>query len=301
MVGTTKAFPKELDKSIDNIFFHQYTEAQTYYDKVAHVVSSYSGSSIKESELSGIGPLQEIHEGRRVPLAELVEGNEKERTPTEYALGFQITQPMWEDDDRHQNIRNATSELGKSAAYKRETAFWDLFNSGFTVHQAWDGNYIWVASGRTALNGGADTSNRPAVDIALSETGVNAAIEHFKKVKGSSGRFIGMSLNMLVVPVELDQTAWQLHANKMSPGTMDNDLNTLQRDGKWSYLSVPHLTSATAWYALSAEHDFRFAWKRPISFESGDDIHTGNRIYKTHCRFIVFVNNYTGTYATVGA
>lgn len=300
-IGTTKAFPKELDKSIDDIFFHDYVEAPTFFDKVARIIPSYSGSSIKESELSGIGPLRERTESDRIQFATLIEGNEKERTPTEYALGFQISQQMWEDDDRWQNIRNASSELAKSAAYKRETAFWDLFNSGFTTHQAWDGNYLWVASGRTALNGGADTSNRPAVDAALSETTLNAAIEHFKKVKGSSGRYIGMTMNMLIVPIELGQTAWQLHTNKASPGTMDNDLNTLMRDGKWSVMEVPHLTSTTAWFTLSGEHDFRFAWKRNISFDSGDDIHTGNRLYTTHCRFIVFMNNYTGTYATTGA
>lgn len=299
-VGTTHAYPKELDKSIDEIFFHDYTEAPTFYDKVAIVVPSYSGSSIKESELSGIGPLRERTQGDRVHFADLVEGNEKERTPTEFALGFQVTQQMYEDDDRWQNIRNASSELAKSAAYKRETAFWDLFNSGFTVHQAWDGNYLWVASGRTALNGGADTSNRPSVDVALSETSLNAAIEYYKKVKGSSGRYIGMSMNLLVVPVELGQTAWQLHTNKMSPYTMDNDLNTLKRAGQWSVLEVPHLTSTTAWFTLSADHDFRFAWKRNITFKSGDDIHTGNRLYTTDCRFIVFMNRYTGSYATTG-
>lgn len=300
-VGTTKSFPKELDKSIDKIHFMEYSEAPTEFDKIAHIIPSFEGSSIKESQLSGIEALQTVAEGARIRFATLVEANEVEREPTQYGLGYQVTQNMWEDDTRWGNIKNGAKELAASAAYKRETVFWDLFNNGFTVHLAWDGNYIWVASGRTVPNGGQTMNNRPGVDAALSTTSLNAAMEYYKKAKGSSGRPIAIKMNLLVVPIELGSTAWQLNENVNKVASMDNDLNILKRDGKWGVHESKHLTSSTAWYTVSADHDFRFAWKRNTAFANQDDFETGNRLYKVTQRFMVFSNDPTGTYATTGA
>ena len=302
-VGTTKSFPKELDKAIDDIFFNNYSEAPAEFDQTADVIPTFEGKEIRESELSGIESMRTVPEGHGVQFATLEEGNEVGRTPTQYGLGFQITQNMWEDDGRHKNIRNASKELALSAAYKRETVFFDLLNSGFTTHLAWDGNYLYVASGRTVLNGGATMNNRPSSDAELSETSLNAAIEYYMKAKGSSGRPINIMMNLLVVPIELDKVAWQLFNNVNSPGTMDNDLNTLKRNGKWKPMTCRHLTSSTAWFTFSGEKELRpkFAWKRNITLQNKDDFHTGNRLYKATMRFMAYLNNPTGTYGTTGA
>ena len=300
-VGTTKGFPKELDKSIDKIYFMRYMEAPAEFDKVFTVVPSFEGKSIKESELSGIEVLRTVPEGGRVSFATLVEGNEKEREPTQYGLGYQVTQNMYEDDTRWGYVKTAAKELADSAAYKRETVAWDLFNNGFATHVAWDDNYIWVASGRTVLNGGDTMNNRPSVDAALSETSLNAAMEYYKKAKGSSGRPINIRMNLLIVPIELGSLAWQLNTNVKATGTMDNDLNILKRDGKWSVHESRHLTSTTAWFTVSAEHGFMFAWKRNTAFQRSDDFETGNRLEKVTSRFMAYLNDPTGTYATTGA
>jgi len=221
---------------------------------------------------------------------------------TQYGLGFQITQIMWEDDGRHGNIRAASKELALSAAYKRETVYWDLYNNGFATHTAWDGLNIFVASGRTVLKGTSTNNNRPGVDAELSETSLNAANEYYMKATGSSGRPIDISLNLLIVPVELDKVAWQLHQNTSSPGTMDNDLNTLKRMGKWKPLTVRHLTSSTAWFTEAGDEDLRpkFAWKRNIVLQNWDDNDTGNRLYKTTMRFVAYIDNPIGLYGTTG-
>jgi hypothetical protein len=302
-VGTTKSFPKELDKSIDDIFFNSYTEAPAMYEMTANVIPSFEGKEIRVSELSGIGAMRTVSEGHGVHYDTLIEGNEVGHEPTQYGLGFQITQIMWEDDGRHKNIRAASKELGLSAAYKRETVYWDLLNNGFATHTAWDGNYIFVSSGRTVLKGSSTNNNRPSSDAELSETSFNAANEYYMKVVGSSGRPIDLSLNLLMVPVELDKVAWQLHQNVNSPGTMDNDLNTLKRLGKWKPMTVRHLTSSTAWFTMSGEIDLRpkFVWKRNITLRNSDDFDTDNMLYKAMMRFMCYVDNPIGLYGTTGA
>ena len=295
-VGTTKSFPKELDKSIDSIFFNEYTEAPSEYDKIAKVVPSFEGGSIKESELSGIENLRIVSEGARIQFATLEEGNEKERTPTKYGLGMQITEEMFEDD-YHKNILKASAELGKSAAYKRESVFWDLFNNGFATHTAWDDNYIWVSSGRTTLQSGDAMNNRPSTDGSLSETTMQAAFEYYHKAKGSSGRPVVQDLNMLIVPIELQWVAWNLKNVEGKPGVMDNDLNTLKSKGDWGIHVSRHLTDTDNWFTITADHDLRYVWKRNITMGSSDDFETGNRLYKVTMRFMCFCNNPIGTYA----
>lgn len=301
-VGTTKSFPKELDKRIDEIFFNNYTEAPAMFAMVAKVIPSFEGKEIRTSELSGIGAMRKIDEGKGPHYDSIIEGNEVGHEPTQYGLGFQITQNMWEDDGRHGNIRVASKELALSAAYKRETSFWDLFNNGFATHTAWDGNYIFTSSGRTVLKGSATNNNRPSDDAELSETSLNAANEYYMKATGSSGRPIDIMMNILLVPVELDKVAWQLYQNTNSPGTMDNDLNTLKRLGRWKPMTVRHLTSSTAWFTMTGDEDLRprFAWKRNIVLDNWDDKDTGNRFYKATMRFMTYVENPIGLYGTTG-
>jgi hypothetical protein len=294
-VGTTKTFPKELDKSIDNIFFQEYNEAPTEFDKIAKIVPSYEGGNIKESELSGIGAMRTKGEGDRIQYDYLIEGNEVNRTAATYALGFQVTQEMIEDD-YHKNILAASGELGKSAAYKRETVFWDLFNNGFATHTAWDSNYIWISSGRTTLKSGDAMNNRPSTDAALSETTLQAAFEYFQTVKNSSGRPVPMKLNMLIIPITLQWTGWNLKNVDGKPGSMDNDLNTLKSQGDWGIHVSQHLTDSDNWFAISGDHDFRYAWKRNITLENSDDFETKNRLYSATMRFMCFCNNPLGTY-----
>lgn len=301
-VGTSKSFPKELDKRIDDIFFNNYTEAPALYEMTANVIPSFEGKEIRTSELSGIGAMRTIDEGKGPHYDSLIEGNEVGHEATQYGLGFQITEIMWEDDTRHGNIRVASKELALSAAYKRETTYWDLFNNGFATHTAWDGNYIFVASGRTVLKGSATNNNRLSVDAELSETSFNAANEYYMKATGSSGRPIDITVNLLLVPVELDKVAWQLHQNTNSPGTMDNDLNTLKRLGQWKPVTIRHLTSSTAWFTMTGDVDLRpkFAWKRNITLTNKDDFDTGNRLYKATMRFSTYVDNPIGLYGTTG-
>ena len=82
---------------------------------------------------------------------------------------------------------------------------------------------------------------------------------------------------------------------------MDNNINTIKDRGGLSLIISRHLTSDTAFFVLSKDHDFKFRWYDDIALQSTDDFQTGNAMYKATERFSVFCNNFIGAYGNLGA
>jgi phage major head subunit gpT-like protein len=300
-ITNTKVFTKHLDGDINEIFWGEYNMYPTEYDKIAKMQPINKGGHYKEAELSGLGALREITEGNGVTFDTPVEGNEKEVTYTVFGLGFQITRQMM-TDDLFGNMKNfGPVELAKSAALKRDTEFFDLFNSGFATHTAWDGQYVFDASGRTLLKEGSAQSNRPSVDASLSTTSLQAALEYFDTVKDSAGRPILMRPKYLVIPTQLKWTAAELLKTDLKVDSAENNINTIKDDGRLMPFVSRHLTSTTAWFILAEEHDMRFMQRWAGKLESADDFYTGNALFKYTDRFTKAVFNPVGGYGTTGA
>lgn len=308
-VAATGNFTNHLDGDVNKIFFDDYAKIATYYDKVAKVSTAPRGNHYTEAELSDLGALREIPEGNPVSYDDAKEGHKKEITFPVYGLGFQITRQML-DDDLQRNFMKMPSKLAKSAAYKRETEFWDLFNNGFATHQAWDATetsqYVFDTAHAT-LKSATTIANRPATDAALSETSYEAACEYFaKSIVSEAGHIEPGRPRYLIVPTVLQWTASQLLKSEgpyLSANRNINPVNSSMSEFAPSVqiVSVPWLTSSTAWFMLGDDHDFRFMWKWPIEMESADDFDTGNALYKVLMRFKTAVFDYKHSYGTSGA
>ena len=298
----SQGFPKHFDARISKIFFDEFATYQGEYDKIAKISEAPAGSSYTEAEMSGLGVLREYPEGTGVQFDIPVEGNEKNRTYTGYALGVQITRNSVKDDLFNQ-FERIPKKLSKSAAQKPETVFWDLFNNAFATHTAIDGDYIFSAS-HTPLKAGSDISNLGSG--ALSETTLQAAFEYYWGLVDEANMPIVMYPNKLVLPVELTWMGEKLRRTVGKVGSADHDINSVRPEENtavngWEPFYSRYLTSSTAWYLLSDEHDFRVMWKERAELESSDDFATGNRLYKVSMRFTAFCNQWRGAYGSTGA
>lgn len=302
-ITNTTAFGYHLDRDVNDIFFDGYTNAPVEYDKVAKVVTAPAGNHYTEAELSPLGDLREIPEGTGIQFDFPVEGHKKTIYYTKYGLGFQITEEMYKDDLQG-NFKQMPSKLAKSAAIKQDVEFFDLFNNGFATHQSWDSNYIFH-TGHTTLKSGDTIANEPSTASSLSETSLQAAFEYYDTLVDEAGNPLNIRPNKLLVPTELKYSALKLRANTGQIGTANNDLNIVAADNDFvdSYnIHVSRfLTSSTAWFLLSDEHDFRFFWKDRARMESADDFYTGNALFKVVMRFACFAMDYKGAYGNSGA
>lgn len=305
-ITTSRAFPKHLDGDISKIWFDTYSAYKGEYDKIAKVGEAPAGGHITEAELSGLGALREVPEGTGIQFDIPTEGYEKTRYYTQYGLGFQVT-PIMVKDDLFGNFKRMPEKLAKSSAQKPETVFWDLFNNGFATHVSMDADYIFSTS-HTPLKSGSDIGNRPSSDAALSYTTLQAAFEYYWNLLDDQGMPMVIDPNLLVCPTELTWTAESLRRTMGGGGTgsADNAINPVNPDQnptivKWQPFYSRYLTSSTAWFLLSPEHDFRLLWKERFGLEAGNDFSTGNRLYKTVGRFTCFCNRWRGAYGTTGA
>lgn len=302
-IANVAKFPNELDKAIDRTFYDALANTESEYEKLAKTESALPGESIVESEISGLGNLEELSEGGRVVYDVPEEGHKVSRGYTEFGLGYQVTNRMLQDQV-HDKILKMPAALGEAAVQKINTEFFDLFNSGFDTHTSWDGEYIFDTDHET-LKSGDTIANRPAAGSDLSETTLQAGFEYFDKLLTESGYPMYLTPQTLLVPVDERWTAMKLHSGDRVLGSNDNDyLTTNPTYGMvpgWNVVVSRYLTDDNAWFLLSDKHDFRLVFKQKPTQESADDFDTRSRLYQVITRFAKFVNQYKGAYGNPGA
>lgn len=301
-ITNTKIFGKHLDADISKIFFDDFIPAAREYDKIAKVAPAPAGNHYTEAELSDLGELQDLGEGAGIQFDLPVEGHEKTIYYYGYGLGFQITRYMMKDD-LQRNFEKMPSKLSKSARYKPETVFFDLFNNGFTTATSWDGQSIFDTDHATMKS--ADTIANELTAATLSETSLQAAFEYYDGLLSEAGLMLDFDgPKTLLVPTALRATAFKLMQTQGKLGSAQNDINlmALQNDYVDYKLHVSKfLTSDTAFFLLSPQHDFRLYWKEEAELESADDFYTGNALFKVTERFGVGCFDYKGGCGNAGA
>lgn len=301
-IHNTGLFGNHLDRDVNDIFFDEYMTHVGEYNQIAKISQAPAGNHYTESELSGLGHLREIDEGDAVEFDTMVEGHKKTVYYTEFGLGAQITKHMYRDDLTG-NFKKIPRALAKSAAQKPEVEFFDLFNSGFDTHTAWDGEYIFDTDHST-LKSGETISNDPTAS-SLSETTLQAAFEYFENLVDEAGMPLDFTPSILLVPTELMWTAYQLHGSPKVLGSANNDPNTVFPQFPavpgWRVHVSKYLTDTNAWFLIAEEHQAYFLWKDQIALTSADDFYTDSALFKVTERFATFVMDYKGLYGNAGA
>lgn len=276
--ATSGSLANLYDESFDKIYFDNFTRASPEWSKLAKV-ESINEYSVKEGKGSTFGAHRTWTEGSSITYDTIAQGPSKEITFSDYALGFQVTRKM-SREDKTGTLKQIPAELSKSSVYTLETLFWDLLNSGFvtTYHTGID-SYALFSASHPRMDGGTWSNLGTG---ALSETTLEAAVLSFRKLVNDKnipipGAYVP---KILVIPPELEKKAQRLLLSELRPGTMDNDINVLKLD-KLSYMVCSFLTSTTAWFLLSQNHDLRHLWRVNVAFESADDFHTKNGLFSS--------------------
>lgn len=302
MITNTKVFGNHLDKDVDKIFFDSFALAPSEFEKIARMKDAPPGNHYTEAELSPLGDLVEIPEGGGIQFDLPVEGHKKTIYYTAYGLGFQITPQMYKDDLTG-NFKQMPQKLAKSAAQKPNYIFFDLFNNGFDSETSWDGEYVFDTDHTTLKSG--DTISNDITAASLSETSLQAMFEYFDELVDEAGNPLDIRPNTLLVPNELKYTAHKLMKNVGAIGTANNDLNIVNPGNglvdQYNIHVSRYLTSSTAYFMLSPEHQFYFMWKDRPELSSADDFYTGNALFKVWERFAAFVMDYKGAVGNAGA
>lgn len=304
-IYNTEAYPKNFDQDIDKIFFDEMQAYPTVYQEIFSSEDAPKGKNYTESDLTGLGELEEIAQGGAVTFDVPEEGNEVTRSYTKYGRGFQATEENMDDDWRN-TVGKLPKTLVRSSRDKIETVCATIFNGAFDTYTVKDGQYLCDTDHTILKTGQADYANEPSTAADLSETSLQEAFSYFDDtVIDETGFPAKMTPSILLVHPDEKYTAHNLLKALYKTGSMDNDINTLNP----TYGIVPNimpvtwreLTDTDAWFLIAKENDYRIFWKRRGKLLSADDFVTGNALFKFVMRFMAFVNQYSHTWGNPGA
>lgn len=285
-----------------------------YVDKVFNV--NTSKSAYEDSIIfSGLGPMPEKTENASFQYQEMTQGGVKRIIHLTYGLGARYS---WElaEDDQYGVIKKIPQALVRAGKFTREQVPFNVFNLGFTTYVTADGVALFsnvhpllggpaatnVGPGVTNVIGAAGTyPNRPATDVDLSFTAVQLMINQFERLIDSTGIPITYKPTQIIIPPELKFIAKEIFDSELQPYTSDNTLNAIKAEGL-SYMTVPYLTSQSAWFALceKAQHSLVFYNRSPLAQDFDDDFDTRSLKHVALQRFSAGAENWLGIWGSNG-
>ncbi len=291
-IAVTGGFSQLISKDYEEVFYDSYMRHEDEYSKIAKV-DSHDSNYIQKGEITGLGAMQEISEGGATPYESPEQGNSKTVYFTNYALGFAITQNMW-DDDLTGHLKDIPRELGKSAAYTKELEYFDMFNNAFntTYRSGIDGKAL-CANDHSTIDGSATIDN--LTTSSLSQTSLETALDYFDGLVNEKNIPIKVVPKYLVIPYQLRWVAKEILQSDYKPYSADNEINTLKDSGLQVVIGH-YLTSSIDWFVLGEDHDLCFITRKPLAFQNMDDFNTGNALFKASMRFTTDFWNYRGVY-----
>lgn len=280
--------------------FNAYRERPEIYRGIVNVRDSQRAYE-EDFAISGFGPLAPKGELESTIMDEPFKLGGVRIIHKTYALGFEISEEMREDD-QYGLMMDLAADLGKSSRYTAELYGHDVYNNGFntTKYVGRDGQALFSTTHPVVGTGGT-AANRPAVDVDLSQAALEAGWASFQTQIDDRGIPIEIQPAVLLVHPTQVLFARRLLETPQMPGGNNNDINPIQ--GWVRIVSSPYLIDQDAWILLGPpnEIDVRFYWRRKPDTRTWDDDDAEGTIHKISQRHSTGFGDWRGTYGSAGA
>jgi phage major head subunit gpT-like protein len=281
--------------------FNKYRERPEIYRFIVNVKDSTRAYE-EDFAVTGFGPLAPKGELESTILDEPFKLGGVRFIHKTFALGFEISEEMREDD-QYNLMGDLASDLGKSSRYTAELYGHDVYNNGFTTakYVGRDGKALF-ATDHPVVGTGGTLANRPVVDVDLSQAALEAAWGNFQAQIDDRGLPIDMQPAVLLLHPDQELFARRLLESAGYPGGNTNDINPLFNQ-RIRIISSPYFTDRDAWWLIAdpGEIDIRFYWRRKPDTRTWDDDDAEGTIHKISQRHSVGFGDWRGTYGTPGA
>jgi len=293
--GVTRAnFGDLLEPGFREIFFEQFSQLPTVYDKIFHVLGSTKHQEY-DSAVTGFGQLVETTEGAPITYEDPLQGFDYTYVHKKYTKGFKVTKELYEDDQY--NIMNREPAALASAVNRTvETLSGNIFDDAFTSGTGGDGSYL-CATDHTPVNGGTDQDNSHT--YGLTETYLESCLVKMRGTLDDKGQKILVRPDTLLVTKELEKEAIVLLQSSGRTATNYNEINPYM--GRLNLLVWDYLDQTQAWFVLdSGIHQLNFFWRVRPEFAQDESFDTDAALYKTRCRFSVGFSDWRGVWGSTG-
>ena len=299
---TTGSFAKALWPGINKWYGLKYNE---YSPEWPEIFDKNTSSKAFEEEVgaTGYGLAQVKTEGASITYDDMEQGFISRYTHITYALGFIITQEMFDDNLYSEiGLRRAQS-LAFSIRQTKEVVAANVLNRAFSSSYT-GGDGLELCSELHVNKSGGTWANELDTAADLSDTSLEQACIDIAGFTNDRGLTIKVLPKKLIIPPDLEFEAARILKSIQQPGTANNDINAIRVLGKipQGYCVNHFLTDADAWFIKTDIPDgLKLFQRKAMSFSMDNDFDTTNAKFRAMERYSVGASDKRGIYGSPGA
>lgn len=300
-VITRGHFAKALWPGVNAWWSKDYNSWNTEWDQI---FMSYPSTKAYEEDVGimGFGLAQVKDEGSPVTYEESRQSFLKRYTNVVYALGFQITREMYEDD-QYALMEARSQALSRSMRITKEKVAINVLNRAFNPNfKGADG--IEMCSTVHLLKGGGTFANELSSPADLSEVSLEQATIDIAGFVDDKSLEIAIMPKKLVVPRQLGYEATRILKSVLQNDTANNAVNALAQMNAipQGHIVNHYLNDPDAWFILTdCPHGLKMMERRAIEFDTDNDTDTQNAKYLSTERYVPGWTDPRGIFGSPGA
>lgn len=283
---TTGSLAKLLYPGVNKFFLNKYAEHKEQWNELFDTFDSKRNFE-EDVAIVGFGLMNTKPELASIQYDAMRQGHTVRYTHIVYALGFQISRELVEDNLYSEVSLKKASMLAFSARQTKEIVAANVYNRAETSgYNGGDG--VTLLSTAHPNVSGSTYSNRLTVAANLSEAALEQAAIDIRKYTDDRGNRIAIMPQKLILPVDLEFEAARILKSIGRVGTANNDLNALKSLGTFpgGYTCNNYFTSTTAWFIrTNCPEGMKHFKRRGVEFTTDNDFDTENAKFKATERY----------------
>lgn len=256
-----------LEPGLRSIFEIQ-RDALAASSRIPLLFNVLSSSKAQEHDL-GVGGFGDWTEYEGViEFDEHSQGYKTTYTHVEYTKGFAVERRLL-DDDQYNIIQQRPRGLALSAMRTREKHAASVFNNAFSA--SYTGGDSVALCGSHPYSPVNATTHSNTGTTAFSADAIVATKKLMREFVDDRGELVQVNPDTILVPPELEDTAWVAVNTINQVGTANNDLNFVRSQG-YNVVVWDYLTDANNWFMIDSQMANMFLkWYERVPLEFAMD------------------------------
>lgn len=299
MPATRPEWTEHIKPGALGAFADEYEDLAAQYTEIFNIRTSERAF---EDELvaTGLGTAGQRPEGEPVPMDAPRPRGSVRYTHVGFAIGYEVTQELADDELYGAVVPPNSRYLARAMRDAEEREAAAILNNAFSSQQAYDGVSLLNNSHDTV--GAGTLANRPATDIDVSVTALQASVERFMDLQTDRGLRINLQPQVVAHPPNLHWVVREILQSEFKPFTANNEVNVLRNMGMRPF-TYQYLTDSDAWFVLAdqSNHDLNFFWRERPNMDDDYDKRTRTLAFMNFARFVAGVTDWRGIDGSSGA
>ncbi len=284
-VITTGHFAYLLYPGINKIYGQAYNELTPQHPLLFEKETSDRAYE-EDVGITGFGLAPVKGEGDGISYDTSEQGYLTRYTMIQYALGFIITEEMYEDDQYKKPMMRRAKGLAFSMRQTKEINGANVYNRAFNPDFVGGDGVEMCADDHPNKTGGT-WRNELETPADLSEAALEQAVIDIARFKTDRGLTIAIKPACLVIPIDLQFEVTRILKSQLQVDNAEHNINALRTMG-----SIPkvvannYLTDLDAWFIrTNCPDSLKYIERKADRFQVDNDFDTSNAKYKAAGRY----------------